>query len=281
MRLPFRPPLDAAGLLGFLAARAVPGVEAVDGDVYRRAGLEVRVRPGAVELLDGDPGAARRLLGLDHDPRPPAAALGSDPLLGPLVGRRPGVRVPGTVDGFELALRAVVGQQVSVAGARTVLGRLAIACGTVPRLPGPDAILRAGDAAFPMPAARRRALRALAGAVREGLELDPPLGDRAGVERALLALPGIGPWTVAYVALRAWADPDAFQPTDLGVLRGLRALGGPGDARGAAGLAERWRPWRAIAQMHLWSAVAPPGAAGPAGYRGEARRPRAGAPDPP
>ncbi len=225
--------------------------------MYRRAGFAVDVRGKAVVLLEGNADGARRLLGLDVDPAPADAALGADPLLGPAVRARPGVRVPGTLDGFELAVRAVVGQQVSVAGARTVLGRLARACGTVPAFPGPEAILAAPDAAFAMPASRRRTLRALAAATASGaLELDPPVRDRAAAEAALLALPGVGPWTVAYVALRAWRDPDAFQPTDLGVLRGLRALGGPGEPRAAAALAERWRPWRAHAQMHVWRAAA-------------------------
>ncbi len=224
--------------------------------MYRRAGFAVEVRPNAVVLLEGEAGRARRLLGLDVDPAPADAALGGDPLLGPVVRARPGVRVPGTLDGFELAVRAVAGQQVSVAGARTVLGRLAVACGTAPAFPGPAAILAAPDEAFAMPGSRRRTLRALAAAAASGaLALDPPVRDRAAAEAALLALPGVGPWTVAYVALRAWSDPDAFQPTDLGVLRGLRALGGPGEPREIAAVAERWRPWRAHAQMHVWSAA--------------------------
>ncbi len=225
--------------------------------MYRRAGFAVDVRGDAVVLLEGDAEGARRLLGLDVDPGPADAGLGADPLLGAAVRARPGVRVPGTLDGFELAVRAVVGQQVSVAGARTVLGRLAAACGTAPEFPGPAAILAAPDAAFAMPGSRRRTLRALAAATASGeLELDPPVRDPAAAEAALLALPGVGPWTAAYVALRAWGDPDAFQPTDLGVLRGLRALGGPGEPREAAALAERWRPWRAHAQMHVWRAAA-------------------------
>jgi AraC family transcriptional regulator of adaptative response / DNA-3-methyladenine glycosylase II len=252
--LPFVAPLDAAGLLDFLAARAVPGIEAVEGARYRRAGFEVEVRDDRVRLREGDPAVARRLLALDVDPAPADAALRGDPLLGAHVAARPGMRVPGTVDGFELAVRAIVGQQVSVAGARTVLGRLASGCGTLPRFPGPDAVLAAPEAAFAMPASRRRALRALAAAARGGaLVLDPPAPDLGAARASLVALPGIGPWTAEYVALRALGDPDAFQPTDLGVLRALRALGGPEDPRGAAEHAERWRPWRSFAQVRLWA----------------------------
>jgi len=255
MDLPFAGPLDAGAMLGFLAARAIPGIEAVDGSTYRRAGLAVEVRADRVELLEGDPGRARRLLGLDDDPRAADRALRDDPLIGPLVRMRPGLRVPGTVDGFELAVRAVAGQQVSVAGARTVLARLAAGCGTLPRFPDPAAVLAAPDEAFAMPAARRETIRAVAaGALAGDLALDLPVADRAVAEAALLAVPGVGPWTVSYIALRAWRDRDAFQPTDLGVRRALRALGASDRPRDAAALAERWRPWRAHAQVHLWSA---------------------------
>lgn len=241
--LPFTPPFDADGLLGFLAARTIDGVDAVEGRRYHRAEVDVEVAADRVVLRGGDPEVARRLLGLGVDPAGPDGALGADPLLGPLVRARPGARVPGAVSAFEVAVRAIVGQQVSVAGARTVLGRLVAASGAARagRFPTPAELLAVPDQAYAMPAGRRRALQALAAGGEEV----------AGDPDALLALPGVGPWTVAYVALRT-GDPDAFQPTDLGVLRGLRSLGGPDDARDVAALAERWRPFRAFAQLHLW-----------------------------
>lgn len=242
--LPFLAPFDADGVLAFLAARALPGVEAVDGRRYRRAEVDVEAWPDRVVLHDGDEAVARRLFGLDVDPAGPDGVLGADALLAPLVRGRPGIRVPGAVSAFEVAVRAVVGQQVSVAGAQTVLGRLVAASGAKDRFPSPAELLAVPDDVYAMPGARRRALQALAAAGEE-VAADPD---------ALLALPGIGPWTVAYVALRC-GDADAFQPTDLGVLRALRALGAADDPKGAVALAERWRPWRAFAQLHLWSAT--------------------------
>jgi len=202
----------------------------------------------------------RRLLDLDADPEAVVEALGPDPVIGPLVRRAPGRRVPGAVDGPEIAVRAVLGQQVSVAGARTVAGRLTAALGAplvaplgsvTHRFPSPDALAGADDEALPLPAGRRRALRALASAVAAGdLTLDAG-ADREQARADLVALPGIGPWTAEYVALRALGDPDAFPATDLHVLRALRGRGIPtAEVARAAG---RWRPWRAYATVHLWS----------------------------
>ncbi len=179
----------------------------------------------------------------------------------------PGRRVPGTVDGFELAVRAVIGQQVSVAAARTVAGRLAGRAGralAVARppvthtFPSPPALARLAEsdpAAFAMPAGRRRARGELAGAVAGGRIAIDPGSDPVELEAALGALPGIGAWTSSYIAMRALGDPDAFLPTDLGVRRGLGRLGehGSHDPRHLTTLAERWRPWRAYAVNHLWS----------------------------
>jgi AraC family transcriptional regulator of adaptative response / DNA-3-methyladenine glycosylase II len=204
------------------------------------------------------------LLDLDADPVTIADLLGADPVLGPLVRRAPGRRVPGTVDGDELAVRAVLGQQVSVAGARTLAGRmvswlgrpLAEPDGGLTHLfPEPAAIADADPASLAMPAARRDALRDLARALaREEVGLDPG-ADRVEVERGLLAIHGIGPWTASYVAMRALGDPDAFLPTDLGVRRAISELGHASDPASIAALAERWRPWRAYATQHLWASL--------------------------
>jgi AraC family transcriptional regulator of adaptative response / DNA-3-methyladenine glycosylase II len=177
----------------------------------------------------------------------------------------PGRRVPGAVDGFELAVRAVIGQQVSVAGGRTIAGRLVLLAGeALPTpiggithlFPTPAALLALAEhdpAAFPMPGSRRRALVALAEAVEAGSVTIDPGTDPAELRAALVALPGIGSWTAEYIGLRALRDPDAFLPTDLGLRRAARALGQRDDAVHLAGLAETWRPWRSYAMVHLWS----------------------------
>jgi AraC family transcriptional regulator of adaptative response / DNA-3-methyladenine glycosylase II len=277
--LPVRGPFDAAHLLCYLAARAVPGVERVAGHMFRRA-LELPHGPALVELeLDGERARmrlpagdsrdravaarrCRRLLGLDRDPAPARAALARDELLGPLVAVRPGLRVPGALDGGEILVRAIVNQQVSLAAARTVLGRLAsehgaaaLAHGRERCFPTAERLAALDPAALPMPAARGRALVAACGAIASGrLDLRPG-ADPAAARAALLALPGVGDWTASYVAMRALGDPDAFLPSDLGIRRALARLGGPADARSAAALAERWRPWRAYAAQHLWASA--------------------------
>ena len=183
----------------------------------------------------------RQLLDLDADPIAVLEALQADPAVGPLVEATPGRRVPGAVDGFELAVRAVIGQQVSVAGARTVAGRLVLAAGEA--LPDPDGdvthlfptpaalaqLAEESPAAFAMPAGRRRALGALAHAVEGGAVVLDAGADPDELRRSLVALPGIGPWTAEYVAMRALRDPDAFMPTDLGIRRGAAARGLPED----------------------------------------------------
>jgi AraC family transcriptional regulator, regulatory protein of adaptative response / DNA-3-methyladenine glycosylase II len=188
--------------------------------------------------------------------------LGDDPLIGALVQAAPGRRVPGAVDGAELAVRAVIGQQVSVAGAATVAGRLAALCGerlaapvgaVTHVFPSPAALAGLPEDAFPMPRSRGRALIALGSAIAAG-EVDlQPGADPDAAEAALLALPGIGPWTAAYVRLRALADRDAFPAADLGLKRALEQLGADGSPRAATALAERWRPLRAYAAQHLWA----------------------------
>jgi len=192
-----------------------------------------------------------------------AAVLGADPLLGPLVAGAPGLRVPGAVDGAELAVRAVLGQQVSVAAARTAAGRLAAAYGerlerprgeVVALFPSAATLGALDPASLPMPRARAAALVGLCRALAAGeLRLDPD-GDREAARSALLALPGIGPWTAGYVAMRALGDPDVFLVEDLGVRHGLARVGGPSDAREARALAAAWAPWRSYASQYLWQA---------------------------
>jgi AraC family transcriptional regulator, regulatory protein of adaptative response / DNA-3-methyladenine glycosylase II len=214
-----------------------------------------------VEIDANDPPAGRRarlVLGLDQDHGEIDRALGADALLAPLVEALPRLRVAGAWDGFELAVRAVLGQQVSVAAGRGLAERLALRhgeplpqpAGSLERLfPTPEVL--AAAAITGMPASRARALGALAAAVADGLVIDERQ-DLESARAALLELPGIGPWTVEYVAMRALRDPDAFPAGDL-VLR--NALGGI-SARELLARAEAWRPWRAYAAMHLWTSAA-------------------------
>src|SRR3954468_13396352 len=269
LRLQHRSPYAAGPLLGWLAARAIPAVEEADADSYRRvlgAGvIELRPVPEAghvIARLDIDDlssvasvvARCRRLLDLDAAPVAVDETLQRDPLLAASVCRHPGMRVPGAVDGFELAVRAVLGQQVSVAAARTFAARLVQRCGKpldAPRgalthaFPTADAVAGVNLDGLGLTTARVRTLRAVATEVATGrLSLDP-IADRDETKTRLAALPGIGPWTVDYVAMRALGDPDAFPSTDL-VLK--RVLG-----KSAITIAEAWRPWRAYAAMHVWA----------------------------
>ena len=291
LRLPCRRPFDPTSVLDFLGVRALPGVEMLDSDTgaYSRS-LRLPHGHGIVTLRapddDGTDGPAyvegelvlsdlrdlqtavarcRQLLDLDADPVAIWEALRRDPLVGAMVRRDPGRRVPGTADGFELAVRAVIGQQVSVSGARTVAGRLVLAAGEL--LPAPlggvthlfptpaalVALAGSDPGAFSMPAGRRRALVALAEAVERGDVVIDPGADPVELRRSLVALPGIGPWTAEYVAMRALRDPDAFMPTDLGIRRAAVALGLPDDPTHLHQLTEHWRPWRSYAMAHLWA----------------------------
>jgi len=283
IELPYTPPFEGEELIAFLGTRAVPGVEEVSGGTYRRSlrlphatGL-VALRPSAGHVqatfdLDDprDLGPAiercRALLDLDCDPRPIARHLGGDPLIGPEVRRAPGRRVPGHVDRDELAIRAVLGQQVSLAGARTLAARLVAAAderlkqpsGTVTHLfPSVEWIAETGAEQVGMPASRRRAISGLAGALAtHAIALDAE-----DARQQLLDLPGIGPWTVSYIAMRALRDPDAFLATDLGIKKALQALGQDPSAANAVKVAERWRPYRAAASQHLWATLTKPPAA--------------------
>jgi AraC family transcriptional regulator, regulatory protein of adaptative response / DNA-3-methyladenine glycosylase II len=275
LRLPVREPFDGTAVLRFLSRRAVPGVERVDAGVYSRSlrlphghahvALEptptvVHARLSVRDLRDVTAAVerCRRLFDLDADPRAVSGALGADAVIGPLVRARPGLRVPGHVDGTEVAVRAVLGQQVSVAGARTLAARLVDEYGE-PLEPAVDGVARAfpsaerladaDPAALPMPRSRGRAVVALCAAITDGtLALDRS-ADRDAVRDALLMLPGVGRWTAGYIAMRALGDPDVMLDSDLGVRRACAGLGVDPDA--VAGLARRWRPWRSYALMHL------------------------------
>jgi AraC family transcriptional regulator of adaptative response / DNA-3-methyladenine glycosylase II len=203
----------------------------------------------------------RRMLDLDADPVAVDEALAADPALAPVVAGAPGRRVPASPDAGELAVRAVLGQQVSLAGARTLTARVLAAAGTplaepvgtlTHVFPRPEALAGADLSTIGLTGARRRTVAALAGTLARGeLVLDPGT-DRARTEHALLALPGIGPWTAALVALRGLGDPDVWLPGDLVLRRSLAALGST-DADAAA----RWRPWRSYAVLHLWALAVP------------------------
>lgn len=281
-RVPARTPFDGAGLLAFLRARVVPGVEEVTAGGYRRS-LALRHAPAVVDIvpradhvevtfvlgdardLDAAADACRRLLDSDRDPGPIAAHLGADPLLAPLVRAAPGRRVPGHPDGCELAVRAVLGQQVSVAAGTKLAARLVAdvgiplpaAAGAVTHLfPPAEAIAAMDPDSLPMPRSRGRTLVRIAEELaRARLVLDEG-ADRDATHAQLLALPGIGPWTAGYIAMRALRDPDAFTPGDAGLRHGLLRLGWAGGRRETDHLAESWRPYRAYAVQHLWALAA-------------------------
>ena len=279
VRLPARVPFDGVALISFLAARAVPGIEEVVDGAYRRS-LRLPRGFGVAELAVGadhvratfwledlrDFGPAvsrcRRLLDLDSDPVAVANRLAREPVLGELVRAAPGRRVAGSVDGCETAVRALLGQQISVRAARAMAGRLVAEhgeplrepVGAVTRVfPAASALSELDPSSLAMPLARGRALVELVRAIASGeLVLDGGTA-RAEVDRALLAIPGIGQWTAGYVAMRELRDPDAFLPGDAGVRRSLVSLGCDGAPGSAERLAERWRPYRAYALQHLWT----------------------------
>lgn len=274
LTLRYRPPYDYDALLHFISRRAIAGVEYVDGDVYRRSvvfdddpgWLEVRpaaanslmlrverVRPARLLQVVA---RVRRMFDLDADPLPIHSSLKRDPLLGPLIRSRPGLRVPGAWDGFELGIRAILGQQVSVAGASTLAARLAAKYGHP--LPFPieglthtfpiAAEIVDADLSIGIPASRAAAIRDFARAVAsKALVFDGARDPEACTER-ICAIRGLGPWTAQYIAMRSLSDPDAFPAGDLALMRAT-GLKSPSELERHA---ERWRPWRAYAAMHLW-----------------------------
>ncbi|HEX4838083.1 MAG TPA: DNA-3-methyladenine glycosylase 2, partial [Solirubrobacteraceae bacterium] len=278
LRLPFRRPLCPDNLFGHLAATAVPGVEEVREGAYRRT-LRLSHGPGIVELtpttehvlcrvmlsdlrdLTTAIARCRWLLDLDADPAAVDELFCSDPDLRPIVAEARGRRVPRCVDGAELAVRAILGQQVSTAAARTCAGRIVACCGEsvidsrgglTHLFPTPEALAGVEVA---LPGSRRRSLAALVDALRsERLSLDPGC-DRVEALAVLSGLPGFGPWTTQVIAMRALGDPDAFPAADLGVRRAAETLGLPATPAALTARADRWRPWRAYAVQYLWSAV--------------------------
>ncbi|MEV5351255.1 AlkA N-terminal domain-containing protein [Streptomyces achromogenes] len=279
LRLPFRAPLNPSNLFGHLAATAVPGVEEWRDGAYRRtlrlpyghgiAALAPRPDHIACRLTLSDLrdltvaiSRCRRLLDLDADPVAVDERLGTDPLLAPLVERGPGRRVPRTVDEAEFAVRAVLGQQVSTAAARTHAARLVTAHGKplddpegglTHLFPPAEALAAVDPESLAMPRTRRTTLTTLVrlladGRVRLGVDTD-----WTEARARLLALPGFGPWTVDVIAMRALGDPDAFLPTDLGIRRAAGALGLPSTPAALTARAEAWRPWRAYAVQYLWA----------------------------
>jgi AraC family transcriptional regulator of adaptative response / DNA-3-methyladenine glycosylase II len=302
LRLPCKAPYDWTAIVEFLGARAVTGVEHVDAGVYRRTvmldgapgvlsarwvdalrgaapAIEVSLSPAPGRALVGAVARAARLFDVAADPARVAELLGRDRALGPMLRAHPGLRVPGAWDGFELAVRAVLGQQVSVAAARTLACRLAARLGVplaadVSRastaeqplrflFPTAEAVAGADLRGLGLTSAREATLRELASRVARGSIVLDGTGDPDETRLALVDVPGIGAWTAEYIAMRALGEPDAFPASDLGVREALGSLAASGaaadvrptrrpTAREVEQVAEAWRPFRAYAVMHLW-----------------------------
>jgi AraC family transcriptional regulator of adaptative response / DNA-3-methyladenine glycosylase II len=288
VRLGYRPPYDWDAMLAFLAARAIPGIETVTLGRYARTTaisgesgivmvepaarncLKVSVRLPDLGNLPAVIARVRRVFDLGADPVTIGAHLGGDPVLAPLVAARPGLRVPGAWDGFELGIRAILGQQITVSAATRLAGTLVRTCGDriadpaaadlglTHVFPTPLRLVAADLGVIGMPRARRTALASLAASV----VADPLIfGPRRGLDEAvaqLCSLPGIGAWTAQYIAMRELREPDAFPAADIGLMRAMGAR--TGERPSAAALlahAERWRPWRAYAALHLWASEPP------------------------
>lgn len=280
-RLSFQRPLDWDRLLAFLSRRAIPGVESVEAGCYRRT-ISLNALPGRIEASlakdenavavrisfpdpRGVPQVAERvtrMFDLHAEPLQIAGLLSRDPFLAKHLATSPGLRVPGCWDGYELAVRAVLGQQVTVKGASTLAGRLAREFGVaVPPhgglthlFPPPEVLAGADLARIGLPAARAKTIRGLATAVRDGDISFAHTADGAVVLHRFRQLPGIGDWTAQYVAMRVFRDPDAFPCSDLSLLRAT----GVRHARDLEKRSQSWRPWRAYAAMHLWQSLTEP-----------------------
>ena len=280
LRLPFRPPLAWGTMLDYFASRAIPGVELVSVAGYRRT-INVDGDPGVLEFLPGGPDhlllrvhlphweglihlvqRARRVFNLDFDLEAATNHLGSDPFIAALVRAQAGIRPPGAWDPFETGVRAIIGQQVSVAAATTIAGRLVERYGTpVPGLarlglgrlfPTPATLAHNELGGLGLPSSRAAAVRSFAQAVADDtIQLDRSVPLDALVA-SISAIPGLGPWTAHYIALRL-GEPDAFPSTDLGLERAITRLL-PSRDLDVAAMAETWRPWRAHAAVHLWMA---------------------------
>jgi AraC family transcriptional regulator of adaptative response / DNA-3-methyladenine glycosylase II len=281
VKLGYRPPYDWDAILSFLRMRAIPGVEVVSSSQYRRtiaigdrhgllvvepaAGncLRATVRFPDLRSLPGIIARVRRVFDLAADPGAIGTDLSRDPLLAPRVAARPGLRVPGAWDGFELAVRAILGQQITVSAATRLLGRLvalygeetaAFDQGLTHVFPTPRQLASADLSAIGMPQARRTALSSLAAAV----VADPLIfGPRRSLDEAiaqLRSLAGVGEWTAQYIAMRELREPDAFPAADIGLMRAMSDRSGVRPSPAALlAHAERWRPWRAYAALHLWA----------------------------
>jgi len=287
LRLRYRPPYDWAAMLAHLEHRAIDGVEEVVDGTYRRTvshdgrlgivevrheprrdDLVVTVRFPDVRALPGILTRVRRVFDVGADIETIGAHLSRDPYLARLVAKRPGLRAPGGWDGFELAVRAILGQQVTVVAARGLAARLAASCGerlaaasvgsgTLSRaFPTPHRLVDADLTSLPMPRARRAALTALAAAAIADPLLFQPLGTVDETVARLRAIRGVGEWTAQYIALRAIRETDAFPASDVGLLRGAAIDGARPPPSDLLRRAEPWRPWRAYAAQHLWAAGA-------------------------
>ena len=281
--LRYQPPYDWDSMLEFLRRRAIPGVERVGERAYTRTieldgkqGL-LTVEPGAgnalralirfpsVAALPAIIARVRRVFDLAADAQAISSHLAHDPVLASLVARRPGLRVPGAWDGFELAIRAVLGQQITVAAARSLAGRLVASHGRpldepsgdlTHVFPTPEALAEADLSRFAVPRSRANTLIAVASAAAADPRLFSDQGELAAAVERLRSIRGVGEWTAQYIALRQLRQPDAFPGTDLGLLRGLAAqIGRKAQAKELEALAENWRPWRAYAAQYLWSAA--------------------------
>lgn len=284
LRLPFRPPFDWESLIAFLGARAIPGVEAVIDSSYRRtvvvngstgiiemrpvAGkshLLLRVQLTRPQKLLRIVERVRRLFDLGADPLQISEHLGTDTRLREVVAKHPGLRVPGAWDGFELAVRAILGQQVTVKGATTLSGRLVREFGTslsvggdgnlTHLFPNAETLARADLASIGLPRARAETIRTLARAIAAGELLLEAANGLDAAERQLQKLPGIGAWTAQYIAMRALCEPDAFPAADLGLRKAISKSEALVTAAQLERIAEAWRPWRAYAAMHLWTST--------------------------
>jgi len=284
LSLGYRPPYDWDALLGFLAARAIPGVELVEHGTYRRTielngalgliavaheparcRLRATIRFPRTSALPVIIARLRQMFDLGADPAVIGAALSQDNRLGTLVAARPGLRVPGAWDGFELGVRAILGQQITVAAATRLAGRIVqehgapLAAGTIGfglthTFPQPEIL--AAAVLTGMPSARAAAITTLARAAAANARLFERGTNLAASVGQLRALPGIGEWTAQYIAMRAMREPDAFPATDIGLLRAMADQDGRPSAATLLAQAERWRPWRAYAALHLWTADA-------------------------
>ncbi|MDR0193006.1 DNA-3-methyladenine glycosylase [Pseudomonas yamanorum] len=283
MQLAYQAPYDWAAMLGFLSARAISGLETVDGGVYSRSITVdaqqgwLSVSPGAGDWLEvtvnfPNPSALpeierrlRDMFDLSVDPKRINRQLANDPLMASLVAARPGLRVPGTWDGLELAIRAVLGQQITVVAAIKLAGKLVAQYGTplvTPHagvthvFPSAEVLAAADLATLGMPKSRGRTLSGVAQALLDDPQVFQPKASlKEGVAR-LVALPGIGDWTAQYIAMRQMREQDAFASGDIGLINALVALeGGPVSPRQLLARAEAWRPLRAYAAQHLWTSL--------------------------